>query len=143
MQHGTNLKNAIMVACERFIPKIKIPRKNYPRWFNASVRHKLNCVHTIRRKFRNNPSVTNSRKLHTAESELQSLIKTEKDSYLENLTSTFQEDPKKLYGHFKQLSQNKIRPNYITHQGNVIVHPQEKAESFNKYLILHLLALFH
>ena len=96
-------KNAITEACERFIPKINIPRKNYPRWFNASIWHKLNCVHTLRRKFRSNPSATNSRKLQTTESELQSLIESAKDSYLENLTSTFQEDPKKLYGHLKQL----------------------------------------
>ena len=87
-------KNAITEACERFIPKINIPRKNYPRWFNASIWHKLNCVHTLRQKLRSNPSATNSRKLQTTESELQSLIESAKDSYLENLTSTFKKIPK-------------------------------------------------
>ena len=126
------LKSTISRACEIFIPKIT-PLKTYPKWFDASIRHKLNCVHTIRRQSRKNPSNTTLRKLETAENELQSLIQSAKDNYLENLTTSFQHDPKKLYGHLKQLNQNKIKPNHIVENGTVIVHPREKAESFNKY----------
>jgi len=51
------LKSTISRACEIFIPKIT-PLKTYPKWFDASIRHKLNCVHTIRRQSRKNPSNT-------------------------------------------------------------------------------------
>lgn len=39
----------------------------------------------------------------TAENELQSLIESSNDIYLENLTWTFQHNSKKLYSHLNQL----------------------------------------
>ena len=129
----SELKNRIARACEIFLPNISLPRKTYPKWFDATIRHKLNCVHTIRRHSRNKPSSTIIKKNKTPENDLQSSIESAKDNYLENLTSSFQNDPKKLYGYLKQLNQNNIKPNHIALNGNVICHQREKAESFNKY----------
>ena len=128
MLHGTNSKHN-----NKGLRNIYTENYSTKKWFDVSIRHKLNCVHTIRRQSRKNPSNAILRKLETAENELQSLIQSAKDNYLENLTTSFQHDPKKLYGHLKQLNQNKIKPNHIVENGNVLAHPREKAESFNKY----------
>ena len=57
------IKAATTTDSERFVPKISIPKKTYPRWFNAEIRHKLNCVRTIRKRNRSHTTTTNQRKL--------------------------------------------------------------------------------
>jgi len=64
--------------------------------------------------------------------EFQSLMQSAKDNYLENLIHPSNTIPKSSIGHLKQLNQNKIKPNHIVENGNVLAHPHEKAESFNK-----------
>jgi len=50
------LELVIYDAMHLFIPKIKINPSRNPKWFTPSIRHRLNCLRTLRRKFIKHPT---------------------------------------------------------------------------------------
>ena len=48
-----HLKYIILNACHKFIPCAKLSNSS-PKWFNSDIRHKLNCIHSLRRQIKLN-----------------------------------------------------------------------------------------
>ena len=42
-----HLKLLIMDACSLFITEVKLKQFQPPKWFNSTIHHHLNCIHTI------------------------------------------------------------------------------------------------
>ena len=61
------------------------------------------------------------------------LIQASKDNYEANLVASFSCNPRKLYSHLKQLSCDKLKPNFLTHNSEQILNPATKADLFNKF----------
>jgi len=55
--------------------------QNQPKWFNSSIRHNINRVRTLRRKFNKCPSKQNEIKLKNLEKLLQAEISSAKADY--------------------------------------------------------------
>lgn len=53
------IKTAILKGSNLFIPKISLKPRKQPVWFNSVIRHKLHCIHTLRRKHTKHPTVHN------------------------------------------------------------------------------------
>ena len=53
--------------------------------------------------------------------------------FFQNIISTFQSHPKKLYNYLKQLHSPKSKPRFIIHDGAAIHDPTKLAEVFNQY----------
>ena len=53
------IKASIAEATEIYIPKIRIRPHQFPVWFNSSIRHQINCVHSLQRKASARASITN------------------------------------------------------------------------------------
>lgn len=49
-------KSIISAAMDFFVPKVRIRREQYPKWFTPLVRHRIKCLRTLRRKCRSNPT---------------------------------------------------------------------------------------
>ena len=49
-------KQIISSACTHFVPKVKLRAFQPPMWFNSVIRHKLNCVRSLRRRVRRTPT---------------------------------------------------------------------------------------
>ena len=129
----SKLKNILTVGCNQFVPKLTMPRKPSPKWFNSNIRHLLNCAHTLRKLYKKKPTLNNHAKLLQMEDTLQSTIRTSKEEFLQNIVSTFQSNPKQLYNYLKQLYNPKSKPRFIVHDG-IAIHDQAKqAEVFNHY----------
>ena len=69
-----SFKDYILSACSLFISKVKLKAFQSPKWFNSIIRHKLHCVHSLRRKAKVSPSYHVKTKLDAAESDLNSLM---------------------------------------------------------------------
>ena len=50
------LKQTIYLALELYVPTVV---HQHTDWFNSKIRHELNCLHTLRRKCRSNPTPGN------------------------------------------------------------------------------------
>ena len=46
------LRDAIILSTSIFVPSASISSKDSPCWFNASIRHQLNNVHSLRRSIK-------------------------------------------------------------------------------------------
>ena len=76
------IKCTIYKAMDLFIPKLRLRANNSPKWFNATIRHKLNCIHHLRKKEKHHSSVRNQQKLDQSELELQDVMKIAKSEYV-------------------------------------------------------------
>ena len=47
-----HLKSIIFTASSFYIPKVKLRSFQYPKWFTPIIRHRLHCLHSLRRKTR-------------------------------------------------------------------------------------------
>ena len=67
------------------------------------------------------------------ETSLQTLIQSSKDEFLSNLVTSFNANPRKLFGYLNNLSQSKFKPQFIVDDGNNIADPIQKASLFNEF----------
>ena len=65
------LSNTIKDALPHFIPITTIKPNSQPVWFNSDIRHHINCLRSLRRKFNNNSTEYNKNKLETSQNLLQ------------------------------------------------------------------------
>ena len=127
------LKHEILNACNQFVPKIKISSKSYPRWFNQSIRHRINRVRTLRRRSKKHPTAANIARLSEMELALQEDIVSAKTSFISQLASTFHNQPRKLFSYLNGLTKSKFVPKTLVHNSEPISDPQKIAELFNKF----------
>ena len=83
------LKLIIYDAMHLFIPKIKINPSRNPKWFTPSIRHRLNCLRTLRRKFIKHPTKHVALKISTLENDLNLQMARAKSDYETNLINTY------------------------------------------------------
>ena len=55
----STLKLLILNAMELFILKGRLKIHQYPKWFTSDIRHSINCLRTLRRKYKKHPSPAN------------------------------------------------------------------------------------
>ena len=46
-----------MDCIDRFVPKIVIKPNAHPRWFTANLRHKMNCLCSLKRRYTRSPTL--------------------------------------------------------------------------------------
>ena len=74
-------KFAIYDTLNLFVPKFQIKSNISPKWITPTIRHKLHCVHTLRRQCTSHPTENNKAKLKNIEHDLQLLMNEAKSSY--------------------------------------------------------------
>lgn len=60
----SSIKSSILNAMNIYIPKVRIKPRKHPKWYNSDIRHMLNCICTVRRKYNKHPTSYNLSKLH-------------------------------------------------------------------------------
>ena len=84
------IKSFIFEAMCLFIPKVRLKRRSQPKWFNSDIRHHLNCLRTMKRRFRLCPSVHYSNKIKMLETSLQNEITQARVTFESNLLESSQ-----------------------------------------------------
>ena len=128
------IKCTIYQAMDLFISKVRLRANNSPKWFNATIRHKLNCIHHLRKQAKHHSSVRNQQKLDQAELELQDIMKTAKSEYESNLIQEFVFSKNyKIYEYIKSPRKEDLLPPTIHDGTTTATEDHEKITLFNKY----------
>jgi len=59
-----------MDCIDRFVPKIVIKPNAHPRWFTANLRHKMNCLRSLKRRYTRSPTLHIKESIETVELEI-------------------------------------------------------------------------
>ena len=78
---------ALKILYEQDIATVK--KKQHPKWFTPAIKHRLNCIHSLRRKYKKKPTDTLKLKLQAEEDNLQALIVEAKSDYESKLISNY------------------------------------------------------
>ena len=130
----TFIKQLIITGMDQFIPKVRLRSSQYPKWFNAHIRHQIKCLRTLRRKLRRCFSIPALNRLICAEDNLQSELQTVKSNYEQSLLDNFAKykDPK-IFHYIKSLSKSRSLPTVLKYNSISVETDKEKADMFNNY----------
>ena len=103
------LKSVLLHSITLFTPHVKNKSRSCPIWFNSSIRHQLNCIHSLRKCCKRNPSPDNILQLSSAELQLHNNIIKARSNFESDLVTNFafSNDPK-IYRYMRSFSK-KIR----------------------------------
>ena len=128
------IKAAICTASDLFIPKMSFKPHKQPVWFNSTIRHKLNCIHTLRRKHIKRPTAHSKVKLDQAETELQQLMVSEKANYEAWLIRNYSNSNNhKIFHYISTLKGHAGLPAEVCYGEQTASVDSEKARLFNEY----------
>ena len=139
--HSSNLdfiwnifKQIVLDAATLFIPQFRSKSSPSPVWFTPFIRHKLNIVHSLRKKFHSSPTCTQKEKLDSAELELQSLMSAAKADFEHQLIDSFAyHNSNKIYSYIRSLSKQGNFPSVMYLDEASAFTDLQKAEFFNQY----------
>ena len=50
------VKQILLDCIDRFVPKITIKSNAHPKWFTANLRHKINCLRSLKKRYSRSPT---------------------------------------------------------------------------------------
>ena len=130
----STVKSIIHEAMSRYIPKVKLNTYRNPPWFNSSIRHHLNCLRTLRKKYKRNPSESKLKKIISCEVALQKEMSSAKALYETVLIKSFgPNNPSKIYRYIDKVTGHNSIPISVSYKSTSASSDLEKASLFNKY----------
>ena len=128
------LKNLLRQALNLFVPRVTLRSHQRPKWFNSTLQHQLNCLHTLRRKHSKKPSPTNKNNLLAAEHEFQALASAAKYEYENQLIHKLSVDKNyNIYKYVSSLTKHDTFPATMYHGSECGISDYDKAHLFNQY----------
>ena len=129
-----SLKEIVLHSMSRFSSRSRPTHTKGPAWFNSDIRHSLNKLHSLRKRFKrpNLPSTCN--KLSVAEASLQSKMLDARSKYESTLVSDFAcSKNSKIYSYIKSFSKHMDLPPTVFLESAQAATPAGKAALFNDF----------
>ena len=139
------IKSFIFEAMCLFIPKVRLKRRNQPKWFNSDIRHHLNCLRTMKRKFKLCPSLCYSNKIKKLEMSLQQEITQARVNFESKLILSSQRHcSSAVFRYIHSFTKQNTIPPVINLDESCAISDQDKASLFNQYFhSVFTRSLFH
>ena len=129
-----SLKSVIFDCINLFVPKVLHKPHSHPIWFTPEIKHKLNQIHSLRRKYRAHPTPNNMTKLSISEAHLQSIMSSAKLSYENSLVNKLtSSNSNKIYKYIASLSKQSAIPSCMYYGSRISQSCSETAQLFNEY----------
>ena len=130
----STIKSTILNAMNLFIPKLPRRSHNHPKWFNSVIRHRINCIHTLRKRCLQHPTPYNHSKLKNLENLLQKDLIAAKSTYEKNLIELCSKgQSSKNFKYLRSLSSLGSIPTSVSLDSSTAMLDQEKATLFNTF----------
>ena len=130
----STIKSTILNAMNLFIPKLPRRSHNHPKWFNSVVRHRINCIRTLRKRCLQHPTPYTHSKLKNLENLLQKDLIAEKSTYEKNLIESCSKgQSSKNFNYLRSLSSLGSIPTSVSLDSSTAMLDQEKATLFNTF----------
>ena len=128
------IKSVIYDAMLLYIPKVRLKSRQSPKWFDSHIRHLLNCLRTLRRKYNAHPTPHLLLKINSLEERLQTQISSAKSAFESHLLMSLQSnDSTKFFSYIRSVSGQNAIPHSL-HFNNISVDSdQDKATLFNRH----------
>jgi len=127
------LKHILQTTIQAFVPQFLVKKKQHPKWFTPAIKHRLNCVHSLRKKCKKKPSDNLKLKLQAEEDNLQVLITEAKSEYEAKLINNYSANNNLIYKYISSLSKIDGFPPQMHLGTDTATCDQDKAELFNSY----------
>ena len=128
------LKQIIFEAIYLFTPRVSSRSHERPKWFTSDLRHKLNCVHSLRRKQSKKPSANLQIKLADAELSLQKDIITTKAAFESSLIHNFATtNSNKTFKYISSVNKSCTLPTIMCFKDTSESSDKGIAQLFNNY----------
>ena len=128
------IKTAISDAMTISVPRLRLRSHQRPKWFTSVISHKLNQVHTARKKHKSKPSVHSETSLITKELELQSDMKEAKANYENTLIHTHANtNHSKIYKYINSITSSNSLPPIMDIDNLTADTDVDKASLFNSF----------
>ena len=130
-------KTVILTGISLFTPRRKVTSAGFPCWFTPGIRHQLNKVHSLRKRYKSRPSSLNLFHLTSAECILQLSMLDACVSYEEWLVWEYvSHNGSRIFGYIRSLSGRPGLPSVMSYNLVVADTPSEIASLFNQYFHL-------
>ena len=128
------LKHVLQTAIQAFVPQFLVKKKQHPKWFTPTIKHRLNCIRSLRRKYKEKPTDTLKLKLQAEEDNLQALIVEAKSDYESKLINNYASSNNNLiYKYISSLTKSDGLPQQMYLGTDTATCDQDKATLFNSY----------
>ena len=129
-----SIKSAIYEGINLFIPRVRLRRHQYPRWYTPELRHLSKCLHTLRKKVSKKPTSYLRIKLEQQTSALSDKIQSAKSLYESQLVANCAGNcNSKIYDYIRSLSNNSSIPSTVFLNSSSATTDLEKANLFNSF----------
>ena len=127
------LKDSIQNARALFIPFSSHQPRSTPPWFTHEIRHSINCIRSLRRRYQHRPTSTLLSRITALESLLITQIDSAKSVYESNLAASFHSNPRPLYRYLRQFSCTPSIPEYVSFKSVSVSDTHSKVDLFNSF----------
>ena len=128
------IKDILAHAMSIFVPKFRLKNRQYPSWFTPTIRHKLNCLHTLRKKAKKSPTTHNLNRLAIAEQDFKDYVDRSKTSYENKLVHSFANHSNyKIYQYIRNISKSKSIPSTVFYDDVSATCDKARADIFSEY----------
>jgi len=129
----SKIKNTISTTTNKFIPKLKIKNKLNPAWIDDEVIHSSHQKKRALNKYKRTNKPEDHNKFKRLRNNLKNLVTRKYKEYINSITDTLGQNPKRFWTLLKDRSKSKSSPDIITHEGQDITEPNAKSTIFNTY----------
>ena len=128
------LKDILLSAVSIFSPMVRVKSSLFPKWFTSNIRHQLNEVHSLRKKYKKHSSPSNLFRVISAECFLQLSMLDARSHYEALLVNEFatSRNPA-IYHYLKSFSKSSKMPSVMYHHSTKAEDPIDKANLFNNF----------
>ena len=99
------LKSLLKETVDMFVPKVRVSYKNSPKWFTPEIRHGINKLRHLKRRYKQHPSSNLQRVIIDKENLIQEEINTARADWEEKLVAESAGfSSHKIYKHIRNLS---------------------------------------
>ena len=131
----STLKSIIHEAISLYVPLFGSRIRAYPQWFSPNLRHCLNKLHTLRRKFRKSSTANRATSLLQAESQFQKAIIEVKSSYESRLINDYvAKDNTKIFKYIRSITKQDSIPSSVFYDHQSAINDTDKAILFNSFV---------
>ena len=130
----SSIKQLIFNAMHLFIPKVRLKSHQSPKWFTPQIRHHINCLRSMRRRYKSNPTTHLQDQINLAQCNLQEEINSAKSAYETSLIYQFADtNNSKIYKYINSITGQSSIPPTVTLGLCSASSNSEKASLFNSY----------
>ena len=128
------IKSFIYDAMLLYVPKIRVKRRQGPKWFNSNIRHHLNRLRTLKRKLKTQPTLQCKSKIHHLQNLLQLELTQAKSNYEAKLIESHQtSNSSAIYSYIRSISSQNALPSSLYLDDVSAISDTDKASLFNQF----------